>query len=210
MWNSQLQSTTAISGQWRQRRLIQLAGRTPTLMVSIPWAPRALYKSVKPQPGIDPGTFSMRGNHLAYSATQGIPLEMLHSHLSHFPLYRGTIHAPRQSIAIGTTPISKLTFNSLARLFITTWIYKIVHIRKVGYWVRLKWNINYTFWTAASRRGSLNFQWFCDQYITNTNKDTDVYNYRIEWKLIIHSRPFLKIIYETIWLPFKTEMNDNN
>ena len=36
---------------------------------------------------------------------------MLHSHLSPFPLYRGTIQAPRQSI--GTTPISKLKFNSL-------------------------------------------------------------------------------------------------
>ena len=40
-----------------------------------------------------------------------IPLEMLHSYLSPFPFYRGTIHAPRQSI--GTTPILKLMFNSL-------------------------------------------------------------------------------------------------
>ena len=30
-----------------------------------------------------------------------IPLELLHSHLSPFPLYRGTKHAPRQSIGLG-------------------------------------------------------------------------------------------------------------
>ena len=38
-------------------------------------------------------------------------LELLHSHLLPFPLYRCTIQAPRQSIA--TTPTSKLKFNSL-------------------------------------------------------------------------------------------------
>ena len=36
-----------------------------------------------------------------------IPLELLHSHSSPFPLYRGTIQAPRQSI--GTTPIQNLS-----------------------------------------------------------------------------------------------------
>ena len=33
---------------------------------------RGYYKSVQPQPGIDPATFSMRGNHPAYATTQGI------------------------------------------------------------------------------------------------------------------------------------------
>ena len=36
-----------------------------------PLSPRAQYKSVQHQPGIDPATFSMRSNHLAYAATQG-------------------------------------------------------------------------------------------------------------------------------------------
>ena len=40
-----------------------------------------------------------------------IHLELLHSHLCPFPLDRGTTQAPRQSI--GTTPISRLKFNSL-------------------------------------------------------------------------------------------------
>ena len=34
-----------------------------------------------------------------------IPLWLLHSHLSPFPLFSGTIHAPRQSL--GATPINK-------------------------------------------------------------------------------------------------------
>ena len=52
----------------------------PTLMDSTPWAPRALYKSVQLSHSQDsflqpcnPATFSMRGNHLAYEATQGLP-----------------------------------------------------------------------------------------------------------------------------------------
>ena len=42
----------------------------PTLIDSTPWVPRVQYKSVLPLPGIDPATFSMRVNHLAYAATQ--------------------------------------------------------------------------------------------------------------------------------------------
>ena len=44
----------------------------PSWAVTPVWAPPAEYKSVQPLPGIDPATFSMRGNHLAYEATQGI------------------------------------------------------------------------------------------------------------------------------------------
>ena len=36
------------------------------------WAPRSQYKSVQPLPRIDRATFRMRGNHLAYAASQGI------------------------------------------------------------------------------------------------------------------------------------------
>ena len=50
-------------------------------------------------------------NGLPTTLNKLIPLELLHSHLSPAPLYRGTIHAPRQSIC--TTPISKLQFISL-------------------------------------------------------------------------------------------------
>ena len=37
-------------------------------------------------------------NRLLTTLNKLIPLELLHSHLSPFPLYRGTIQAPRQSI----------------------------------------------------------------------------------------------------------------
>ena len=37
----------------------------------LPERVHAHYKSVQPQTGIDPTTVSMRGNHLAYAATQG-------------------------------------------------------------------------------------------------------------------------------------------
>ena len=50
-------------------------------------------------------------NSLPTTLKKLIPLKLLHSHLSPFPLYRGTIQAPRQSI--GTAPVSKLKFNSL-------------------------------------------------------------------------------------------------
>ena len=50
-------------------------------------------------------------NNLPTTLNKLIPLELLHSHSSPFPFYRGTIHAPRQSK--GTTPKSKFTFNSL-------------------------------------------------------------------------------------------------
>ena len=46
-----------------------------------------------------------------------IPFELLHSYLPPFPLYRGTIHAPRQSI--GTTPTSKHRFKGLTRHYFT-------------------------------------------------------------------------------------------
>ena len=44
----------------------------PTLMGSTYWTPRAQYKSVHPLLGIDPATYSIRGNHLEYAATQGV------------------------------------------------------------------------------------------------------------------------------------------
>ena len=45
-------------------------------MSGTPWAPHAQYKSVQPLPEIDPATFNMRGNHLAYAATQGIKITL--------------------------------------------------------------------------------------------------------------------------------------
>ena len=39
------------------------------LMGSAPWVPSAQYKSVQSLPGINPESFSMRGNHPEYAAT---------------------------------------------------------------------------------------------------------------------------------------------
>ena len=54
-----------------------------------------------------------------------IPLKLLHSHLSPFPLHRGTINALCQSI--GTTLISKLASNNLTnalcRFFVKTVVF---------------------------------------------------------------------------------------
>ena len=55
-----------------------LAAVIPTLMGSTPCAPRARYKSVQPVFGIDPATFSIRGNHLAYAATQVVVIFLIH------------------------------------------------------------------------------------------------------------------------------------
>ena len=45
-----------------------------TIIGSTPWMPRAQYKSVQASEGIDPATFSIRCNHLAYAATQGMKI----------------------------------------------------------------------------------------------------------------------------------------
>ena len=43
---------------------------THTLMGITPWANHAQYKSVQHVPGVDLATLSIRGNHIAYAATQ--------------------------------------------------------------------------------------------------------------------------------------------
>ena len=65
--------------KWRQRREIQLTGRIhdESFTGSTSWATLEQYKSVQPLPGIEPTTFIIRGNHLAYAVTKDIDEEKI-------------------------------------------------------------------------------------------------------------------------------------
>ena len=85
MGNYLLQLTTTSSGQLMALETVDLIHwpLPHTLMGSTPWAPRAQYKSVQPLPGIDPATFNMRGDHLAYAGTKGMKSRLFTRYVLH-------------------------------------------------------------------------------------------------------------------------------
>ena len=100
MESSQLQSTTTSYGQWRQRRYIQLTGRTPhPTQGSTPWSPRIAQFNAgcKSQDLLhwlrcERATFGTPGQRTACAATQGIRKSPTNNNLPYYPDYNHKIN----------------------------------------------------------------------------------------------------------------------